>query len=142
MLFDLDRFKEINDTLGHKYGDRVLAEVGPRIGAVLREADTIARLGGDEFCVLLPRVDALRRRPRGGRADHRCPGEPLEIDGMVLGIEASCGIAMAPVDGDNADILLQRADVAMYVAKDSNVSVVAYTDELERQHPGTPDSPG
>ena len=59
MLFDLDRFKEINDTLGHKYGDRVLTEVGPRIRRVLRDADTIARLGGDEFCVLLPRVDAL-----------------------------------------------------------------------------------
>jgi diguanylate cyclase (GGDEF)-like protein len=136
MLFDLDRFKEINDTLGHKYGDRVLTEVGPRIRRVLREADTVARLGGDEFCVLLPRVDALDYALEVAERIIAVLGEPLEIDGMVLGIEASCGIAMAPADGNNADLLLQRADVAMYVAKGSNVSVVAYTDELNVNTPG------
>ncbi len=136
MLFDLDRFKEINDTLGHKYGDRVLIEVGPRIHRVLRDADTVARLGGDEFCVLLPRVDSLGDALEVAERIIAVLGEPLEIDGMVLGIEASCGIAMAPEDGDNADLLLQRADVAMYVAKDSNVSVVAYTDELNVNSPG------
>jgi diguanylate cyclase (GGDEF)-like protein len=136
MLFDLDRFKEINDTLGHKYGDRVLSHVGPRIQSVLREADTIARLGGDEFCVLLPRVEALSYAIEVADRIIAVLAEPIEIDGMVLGIEASCGIAMAPLDGDNADILLQRADVAMYVAKDSNVNVVAYTDKLNVNTPG------
>jgi diguanylate cyclase (GGDEF)-like protein len=136
MLFDLDRFKEINDTLGHKYGDRVLSHVGPRIHSVLREADTIARLGGDEFCVLLPRVEALSYAIEVADRIIAVLAEPIEIDGMVLGIEASCGIAMAPLDGDNADILLQRADVAMYVAKDSNVNVVAYTDKLNVNTPG------
>lgn len=135
MLFDLDRFKEINDTLGHKYGDRVLTEVGPRIRQVLRDADTIARLGGDEFCVLLPRVDALSDALEVAERIIAILGLPIEIDGMVLGIEASCGIAMAPLDGDNADILLQRADVAMYVAKGSNVNVVAYTEELNVNTP-------
>ncbi|HXQ75323.1 MAG TPA: EAL domain-containing protein [Acidimicrobiales bacterium] len=136
MLFDLDRFKEINDTLGHKYGDRVLFEVGPRIHRILRDADTLARLGGDEFCVLLPRIDALSDAMEVAERIIAVLAEPFEIDGMVLGIEASCGIAMAPDDGDNADLLLQRADVAMYVAKGSNVNVVAYTDELNVNTPG------
>ena len=71
LLFDLNRFKEINDTLGHKYGDRVLREIGPRFRRGLRDSDTLARLGGDEFCVLLPRVDGHRRRTRGRRTHHR-----------------------------------------------------------------------
>ena len=95
----------------------------------------MARLGGDEFCVLLPRVDALSDALEVAERIIAVLGEPLEIDGMVLGIEASCGIAMAPHDGDNADLLLQRADVAMYVAKGSNVNVVAYTDELNVNTP-------
>ena len=119
MLFDLDRFKEINDTLGHKYGDRVLFEVGSRIHHVLRDADTVARLGGDEFCVLLPRVDSLGDALEVAERVIAALGEPLEIDGMLLGVQASCGIAMAPDDGDSADLLMQRADIAMYVAKDS-----------------------
>jgi EAL domain-containing protein (putative c-di-GMP-specific phosphodiesterase class I) len=110
--------------------------VGPRIHKILRDADTVARLGGDEFCVLLPRVDGLSDAFEVAQRIIAALGEPLEIDGMVLGIEASCGIAMAPDDGDNADLLLQRADVAMYVAKGSNVNVVAYTDELNVNTPG------
>jgi diguanylate cyclase (GGDEF)-like protein len=135
MLFDLDRFKEINDTLGHKYGDRVLCEIGPRIHQVLREADTVARLGGDEFCVLLPRVDGLGAAMEVAERIIAVLQTPIEVDAMVLGIEASCGIAMAPDDGDTTDLLLQRADVAMYVAKGSNMSVVAYTDELNVHTP-------
>jgi diguanylate cyclase (GGDEF)-like protein len=136
LLFDLDRFKEINDTLGHKYGDRLLCEIGPRIRRGLREADTLARLGGDEFCVLLPAVDGL------GGALHvaeRVIGlleEPFEIDGMALAVDASCGIAIAPNDGDSADLLLQRSDVAMYVAKDSHANVVIYDDALNVNTPG------
>jgi diguanylate cyclase (GGDEF)-like protein len=136
MLFDLDRFKEINDTLGHKYGDRVLCEVGPRIHRILRDADTVARLGGDEFCVLLPRVQALSGALDVAERIISVLEEPLEIDGMVLSMEASCGIAMAPADGDSADLLLQRADVAMYVAKGSNESIVAYNDKLNLNTPG------
>jgi diguanylate cyclase (GGDEF)-like protein len=135
MLFDLDRFKEINDTLGHKYGDRILCEVGPRIHQALRDADTVARLGGDEFCVLLPRVDGLDDALEVAERIMAILEIPLEIDGMVLGVEASCGIAMAPDDGDSADLLLQRADVAMYVAKESTVNVVAYSDELNVNTP-------
>jgi diguanylate cyclase (GGDEF)-like protein len=135
MLFDLDRFKEINDTMGHKYGDRVLTEVGPRVRTVLRGHDTLARLGGDEFCVLLPDVAGEQEAVRVAERIIEVLEEPFDLDGIVLGIEASCGISLAPTDGNGADLLLQRADIAMYVAKDSQASVVVYTEELSVSTP-------
>ncbi len=135
MLFDLDRFKEINDTMGHNYGDKVLTEVGPRVNSVLRAGDTLARLGGDEFCVLLPYV--------AGESDALAVANriiavlefPFDVGGTVLGIEASCGISLAPADGRSSDLLLQRADVAMYVAKETQAHVVVYRDELDINTP-------
>jgi diguanylate cyclase (GGDEF)-like protein len=135
LLFDLDRFKEINDTLGHKYGDRILCEIGPRIRLGLRDADTLARLGGDEFCVLLPRVDGLGAALQVAERVISLLEEPFDIDGMTLAVDASCGIAIAPDDGDSADLLLQRSDVAMYVAKDSHADVVVYNDALNVNTP-------
>jgi diguanylate cyclase (GGDEF)-like protein len=135
LLFDLDRFKEINDTLGHKYGDRVLCEIGPRIRRGLREGDTLARLGGDEFCVLLPRVEGLGASLEVAERVIAILEEPFDIDGMTLAVDASCGIAIAPSDGDSADLLLQRSDVAMYVAKDSHANIVTYNDELNVNTP-------
>ncbi len=136
MLFDLDRFKEINDSMGHRYGDRVLALVGPRVQTVLRTGDLLARLGGDEFCVLLPRVSGEADAVHVAHRIIEVLEEPFEMDGRVLGIEASCGISLAPLtDGGDADLLLQRADVAMYVAKASQASVVLYTDELDVNTP-------
>jgi diguanylate cyclase (GGDEF)-like protein len=130
MLFDLDRFKEINDTLGHKFGDQVLTEVGPRVETVLRSRDMLARLGGDEFCVLLPEVTGVEDAIQVAGRIIEVLEQPFDVGGTILGIEASCGISLAPTDGDSADLLLQRADVAMYVAKDSPASVVVYTDAL------------
>ncbi|MGD0809304.1 MAG: EAL domain-containing protein [Acidimicrobiales bacterium] len=135
LLFDLNRFKEINDTLGHKFGDRVLREVGPRLRRGLRDSDTLARLGGDEFCVLLPRVEGVGDALVVARRVIELLEEPFDIDGMAMPVEASCGVAIAPVDGDSADLLLQRADVAMYVAKDSHASIVTYDDELNVNTP-------
>jgi diguanylate cyclase (GGDEF)-like protein len=135
MLFDLDRFKEINDTMGHKYGDRVLTEVGPRVKSVLRAGDTLARLGGDEFCVLLPRVSGEADAVRVADRIIAVLEFPFEVEGTVIGIEASCGISMAPTDGRHADLLLQRADVAMYVAKETRARVVVYRDELDINTP-------
>ncbi len=135
MLFDLDRFKEINDTMGHQYGDRVLIEIGPRVKTVLRTGDILARLGGDEFCVLLPNVSSRRDAVRVAERIIEVLELPFEIDGVNLGIEASCGISLAPDDGDSSDLLLRRADVAMYVAKESQSSVVVYTDELDVNTP-------
>jgi diguanylate cyclase (GGDEF)-like protein len=135
MLFDLDRFKEINDTMGHNYGDRVLTEVGPRVTSVLRAGDTLARLGGDEFCVLLPNVSGESDAVQVANRIIAVLEFPFEVEGTILGVEASCGIAMAPTDGLSADLLLQRADVAMYVAKEAQTHVVVYRSDLDINTP-------
>jgi diguanylate cyclase (GGDEF)-like protein len=135
MLFDLDRFKEINDTLGHKYGDFVLTEVGPRVRSVLRADDTLARLGGDEFCVLLPSVSGQEDAVHIADRIISVLEDPFEVNGNILGIEASCGIAMAPASGGTADLLVQQADVAMYVAKGSQSHVVVYSEEMNVNTP-------
>jgi diguanylate cyclase (GGDEF)-like protein len=135
LLFDLDRFKQINDTLGHKLGDRVLAEVGPRIRRAIRDADTLARLGGDEFGVLVPGVEDLRAAVQVAERVNASLEEPFDIDGVALSVGASCGVAIAPADGDSADLLLQRSDVAMYVAKDSHANLVVYNDALNVNTP-------
>ena len=117
MIVDLDRFKEVNDTLGHDAGDLMLREVARRLRAVLRASDTIARLGGDEFAVLLPAVSgaAAAETVAGVLGESLRP--PVELDGLQLDIEASIGIALYPDHGEDASELLQRADVAMYQAK-------------------------
>lgn len=116
-LMDLDGFKDINDTLGHQAGDRVLIEVARRLSGAVAPDVTVARLGGDEFCLLLPsptsRGDAedCARMVRAGIA------LPLFIDGVRINVGVSVGVALAPGDGVDGSILLQRADVAMYGAK-------------------------
>ena len=135
LLFDLDRFKEINDTLGHRYGDRVLCAIEPRLAPLLRASDTIARLGGDEFCVLLPDVAGLDDAMDVANRLTRALEEPLDVDGMTLVVEASCGVTVAPDHGTTADLLLQRSDIAMYAAKRSHQSVSAYEDDLDRNTP-------
>jgi diguanylate cyclase len=136
VLFDLDHFKDINDTMCHRYGDRLLTEIGPRVSGVLRECDTLARLGGDEFCLLLPDVGSPEDAVKVARRIMAALDEPFDVDGLNLGIEASCGISMGPADGTSADLLLQRADVAMYVAKDAHSGVTVYSSQLD---PNTPD---
>ncbi len=122
--------------MGHKYGDRVLIEVGPRVrtGAPGGRHRWPAWVATSSACCC-PTSPARPTRcgwPSGSSASLE---KPIEVDGTNLGIEASCGIALAPDDGDTADLLLQRADVAMYVAKDSQHSVVVYTDELNVNTP-------
>jgi len=137
MLFDLDRFKEINDTMGHRYGDEVLIEVGPRVRSVLRDGDVLARLGGDEFCVLLPGVGEEHDPVRVAERIIETLEQPIQVDGVNLGIEASCGISLSPADGDSADVLLQRADLAMYVAKESQQNVIVYSRDLNSATPAS-----
>jgi len=116
-LIDLDRFKAINDTLGHPIGDKLLQEVARRLTAVIGPADVITRFGGDEFVVLQTstgnRQDAKRLAQRLARALR----DPFDIDGHRMDIGASIGIAMAPSDGVDADELLKKADMALYAAK-------------------------
>ena len=135
MLFDLDRFKEINDAMGHTIGDRVLSEVGPRVKTVLRADEMVARLGGDEFCILLPWVDGHEDALRVAKRIIAVLREPFEVDGISLAIEASCGISLSPEDGTSAGLLLQRADVAMYASKDSRTDAVLYHEELDVNTP-------
>jgi diguanylate cyclase (GGDEF)-like protein/PAS domain S-box-containing protein len=117
LSLDLDRFKQVNDTLGHAVGDRLLVEVGHRIVAELREDDIVARFGGDEFVVLqqsaaeAAQADALARRLV------EVLSAPYEIDGQRLLVGASAGIALAPADGDNGDDLMRNSDLALYRAK-------------------------
>jgi diguanylate cyclase (GGDEF)-like protein len=128
LLMDLDRFKEINDSLGHAAGDELLVELGTRLERALRASDTVARLGGDEFGVLIPDPtvpdDVLRviDRMQGAIA------EPVTVQGLPLSLEGSIGIAVFPDDGDDVESLLQRADVAMYQAKAENAGF-AFFDE-------------
>jgi diguanylate cyclase (GGDEF)-like protein/PAS domain S-box-containing protein len=118
LLIDLDRFKEINDTLGHHYGDLLLCEFAGALRRHLRPPDTLARLGGDEFALLL-HVDG-DAAAAAASALERIEGlvaQPYQIEGLPLGIEASIGVACFPGDGEDVDQLLQHADIAMYTAK-------------------------
>jgi diguanylate cyclase (GGDEF)-like protein len=117
MFVDLDRFKLVNDTLGHITGDELLQQVATRLKENLRRGDTLARLGGDEFTLLLP--DLRDRKDAGTIADKflECLQQPFFIDGHEMHISASIGIALYPVDGDSIDDLLRHADIAMYQVK-------------------------
>jgi diguanylate cyclase (GGDEF)-like protein len=117
VLIDLDRFKEINDTLGHHYGDRLLQLVGPRLVPGLRPEDVVARLGGDEFAVLLPGVTGPEQAQEVALRLHGSLLDTFDVDGVALSVEASMGIAVSGFHGADATVLLQRADMAMYSAK-------------------------
>jgi diguanylate cyclase (GGDEF)-like protein/PAS domain S-box-containing protein len=129
-LMDLDRFKEVNDTLGHHYGDLLLQKVAMRLRDGIRESDTIARLGGDEFAILLPQVDeegaVLVARKILDLLD-----QPFVVQGHRFDVGASIGITVFPEHGDNAATLLRRADIAMYVAKRGQRGCVIFSFEQE-----------
>jgi diguanylate cyclase len=122
-IIDLDRFKEVNDTLGHHNGDHVLAEIARRLAEHARPCDTIARLGGDEFGVILRDV---RDPSRELSALRGVIDREVEVSGLPLSLEASIGYVVAPYDGAEVDELLQRADVAMYMAKSKHLGIVRY----------------
>ena len=125
LLLDLDGFKEVNDTLGHHAGDALLQELGTRLASCVRSCDTVARLGGDEFGFLLIDVDASRAAQLVARIRNVLV-EPFTLQRLSLQVEASIGIALYPDHGTNVDVLLQRADVAMYVAKRSGSGSAFY----------------
>ncbi|MGZ6674422.1 MAG: putative bifunctional diguanylate cyclase/phosphodiesterase, partial [Solirubrobacteraceae bacterium] len=131
MLLDLDRFKEINDTLGHHYGDEVLRQVGERLSGLLGEDDTVARLGGDEFAVLLRAVETPAAGVAVAAAVRRAIAEHFDVAGVRLELGASVGIASFPEHGQDVDVLMQRADVAMYQAKEGRTGVERYVPELD-----------
>jgi diguanylate cyclase (GGDEF)-like protein len=135
LLIDLDRFKEINDTLGHAYGDVVLQAVAGRLRATVRANDTVVRLGGDEFAILLTGVeDEEAARQLAGRALAAMEA-PIAVDGVSLDVDASIGIALAGAHGDDLESLLQNADIAMYSAKDRGLGVCVYDLTLNDHSP-------
>ena len=135
LLMDLDRFKEVNDTLGHHSGDLMLKELAHRLSGVVRPTDTIARLGGDEFALLLPNVT----QPDAGVALAErialALDDPFVIDGLPLEAEASIGIALYPDHGEDVETLLQRADVAMYMAKETKAHYAVYDADVDNYRP-------
>jgi diguanylate cyclase (GGDEF)-like protein len=131
MLLDLDRFKEINDALGHHNGDEMLRQVGPRIARVLRSSDTVARLGGDEFAVLLPTAPDAEAGAEVGEKILAALGEPFTIQGVELEVGASLGVACFPQHGEDVETLVQRADVAMYLAKGTRSGSELYVAERD-----------
>jgi diguanylate cyclase (GGDEF)-like protein/PAS domain S-box-containing protein len=132
LLMDLRRFKEVNDTFGHRYGDLLLEQLARALRRALRETDTIARLGGDEFAVILPEADE-----QGGKRTAakllEIVRRPFRIEGKTLYIGASLGIALYPQHGNDLSVLLHRADMAMYVARHTHTDFAVYrSDHIKR----------
>jgi diguanylate cyclase (GGDEF)-like protein len=134
LLLDLDRFKDVNDTLGHHHGDLLLGEVAARLTGTLRQVDTVARLGGDEFAVLLPDAGAEGAASVADKL-RTALHQPLVLDGVGIDLDASIGIAVYPDHGGDAAELLQHADVAMYAAKEAHAGFVVYDPALDQHSP-------
>jgi diguanylate cyclase (GGDEF)-like protein len=135
LVMDLTDFKAVNDSLGHDVGDTLLRQVGPRLAASLRTADTIARLGGDEFAILLPGTDETGAA-RVAQKMLAALEQAFPLEGEALDIGASVGVAVAPAHATQAEQLLSRADVAMYAAKGSLAGLAVFSAEHERDSSG------
>jgi two-component system NtrC family sensor kinase len=126
MYIDLDRFKEVNDLLGHEAGDDLLRQAAQRLAGVLRATDTLARVGGDEFTVIMPRA---ADRPAAGRVAARILqvlAEPFVLQGGEGRVGGSIGIAIFPQDGSDIPTLIRNADAAMYRAKEAGRNTISF----------------
>ena len=135
LLLDLNRFKDINETLGHYQGDRLLKHVASRLKHVVRDADTLARLGGDEFAIILNPLSSLNDIHTVANKIQKALAPPYTLDGLNVDVQASVGAALFPEHATDADTLLQRTDVAMYAAKQEKKSFVLYSEKLDQQSP-------
>jgi diguanylate cyclase (GGDEF)-like protein len=135
MLIDLDRFRSVNDTLGHLAGDRLLLQIADRLRIALPRGAEAARLGGDEFAVLLPVADSTTSATRIARTLVAALSSPLDLDGLTLVLEASAGVAVFPDHAVDAEGLLRRADVAMYQAKRDRTGVEVYESKRDSNTP-------
>jgi len=125
LILDLDDFKDVNDTLGHLAGDKLLVEVGARIKYALRDVDTVARIGGDEFSILLPHTEEAQAIVTCEKIIDSFT-KTIDIEGIAVSISASIGIAQYPEHGEDVHILLRHADIAMYVAKRNKLGFEIY----------------
>ncbi|MEU4790997.1 EAL domain-containing protein [Micromonospora tulbaghiae] len=131
LLLDLDRFKHVNDALGHAVGDRLLVEVSARLMGAVGGGDMVARLGGDEFAIVVPRLtDIDQARERADRVVAAL-AEPVPLDGLPLDVGGAIGIALYPDHGEDFATLMRHADVAMYDAKHRNDTVAVYAPESD-----------
>ena len=130
IMLDLDRFKHVNDVLGYASGDRLLQGVAERLRSVVRDGDTVARLGGDEFALLLPEADAVRAQEVAQRISAAFEA-PLNLDDHMVDLSAGLGIALWPAHGPDGDMLLSRAEVAMYAAKRRTAGAQLYEASLD-----------
>ncbi|HQY32761.1 MAG TPA: EAL domain-containing protein [Actinotalea sp.] len=126
LLLDVDRFKEINDSLGHDRGDDLLVQVSDRLQGAFRGRDLVARLGGDEFAVLLPGVVTVAEAERLAQRARAVFTAPFELDGMTVHVATSIGVAVLPDHADDARSLMRKADIAMYTAKQHRLGVSVY----------------
>lgn len=131
LLLDLNRFKEVNDTLGHHAGDVLIQEVARRLVASARHYDTVARLGGDEFAIVLPDVTSTDDLLKLGERILTALCLPAEVDGVMVDVSASIGASLFPIQSANAAELLQHADVAMYAAKRGHLGVALYDPQAD-----------
>ena len=134
LLMDLDRFKEVNDTLGHRYGDLLLEQVAHRLRVKLGEGSKVARLGGDEFAVFSEHRSRNAAVAFAERAADALRA-PFELDDFVVDVQGSVGIALFPDDGNDVETLLQKADVAMYRAKETHSGVALYEESYDHHSP-------
>jgi diguanylate cyclase (GGDEF)-like protein len=130
MLLDLDRFKEINDTLGHHHGDLVLQAVTQRLRLAVRSTDMVVRLGGDEFAILLPEVADVAAALVVAAKVQESLRPSLDVGGILLDVDISVGVALSGLHGDDIDTLLQHADIAMYRAKENDLGVCLYDEDF------------
>ena len=134
LIADLDRFKEINDTLGHHHGDLLLREIARRIRRAAPPSAVVARLGGDEFALLLP-TDEPATALEVAHEIREAMSAPCVLDGLGIDVDASFGIAIAPMHGTDETVLLKRADMAMYAAKSEGSGVEVYDNERDEYSP-------
>jgi len=128
LFIDLDKFKQINDTLGHEVGDLLLVQASERLAGSMRESDTLARMGGDEFNAILPGVSAPEDAERVAASIVESMARPFDLNGIMVEISASVGIALYPSDAQDVGQLLIQADKAMYAAKSKGRNRYSYND--------------
>lgn len=135
LILDVDRFKEVNDTLGHYNGDRLLKLIALRLSGIIRESDTLARIGGDEFGFILP---VIKKQANLKKIAHKIKTTfaiPFMLEKLSVEVTASIGATLFPEHGKEADTLIQRADVAMYAAKQDNLGLVVYSKKFDKHSP-------
>jgi diguanylate cyclase (GGDEF)-like protein len=135
LVLDVDHFKDVNDTLGHHAGDRLLRDAAERLRSAVRSSDTVARLGGDEFAVLLNDVSGVDGATKVAEQIRAALALPVELEGIDVEVEPSIGIVLFPEHGSTPDDLLQRADVAMYEAKREKTRFAVYSARRDEHTP-------